>query len=172
MQNSTHNNLDDKFAMNFNNFDTDTLFNPAHMVGINLGLKRTAHDAGLDHREGTGLSSDDEDEDDDDVNIKKEGNINRRSLNHHHQSSSSTTRGNVIQHHQTNIEDHQHHHHQNHNQHHHQKQNVLPNGKKTKGRVKIKMEFIDNKLRRYTTFSKRKTGIMKKVCRHYYYYYY
>ena len=39
-----------------------------------------------------------------------------------------------------------------------------PGGKKTKGRVKIKMEFIDNKLRRYTTFSKRKTGIMKKVC--------
>lgn len=39
------------------------------------------------------------------------------------------------------------------------------NGKKTKGRVKIKMEYIDNKLRRYTTFSKRKTGIMKKVCR-------
>ena len=35
--------------------------------------------------------------------------------------------------------------------------------KKTRGRVKIKMEFIDNKLRRYTTFSKRKTGIMKKV---------
>ena len=40
--------------------------------------------------------------------------------------------------------------------------NVKP-GKKTKGRVKIKMEFIENKLRRYTTFSKRKTGIMKKV---------
>lgn len=39
----------------------------------------------------------------------------------------------------------------------------LSNGKKTKGRVKIKMEYIDNKLRRYTTFSKRKTGIMKKV---------
>lgn len=39
------------------------------------------------------------------------------------------------------------------------------NGKKTKGRVKIKMEYIDNKLRRYTTFSKRKTGIMKKVNR-------
>ncbi|CAB3382362.1 Hypothetical predicted protein [Cloeon dipterum] len=38
-----------------------------------------------------------------------------------------------------------------------------PNGKKTKGRVKIKMEYIDNKLRRYTTFSKRKTGIMKKA---------
>ena len=35
--------------------------------------------------------------------------------------------------------------------------------KKTKGRVKIKMEFIENKIRRYTTFSKRKTGIMKKV---------
>ena len=35
--------------------------------------------------------------------------------------------------------------------------------KQTKGRVKIKMEFIDDKVRRYTTFSKRKTGIMKKV---------
>ncbi|XP_066931064.1 serum response factor-like [Clytia hemisphaerica] len=35
--------------------------------------------------------------------------------------------------------------------------------KKTRGRVKIKMEFIQNKLRRYTTFSKRKTGIMKKA---------
>ena len=35
--------------------------------------------------------------------------------------------------------------------------------KKTRGRVKIRMEFIQNKLRRYTTFSKRKTGIMKKV---------
>lgn len=43
------------------------------------------------------------------------------------------------------------------------KKTCPPNGKKTKGRVKIKMEFIDNKLRRYTTFSKRKTGIMKKV---------
>lgn len=42
---------------------------------------------------------------------------------------------------------------------------LLPNGKKTKGRVKIKMEYIGNKLRRYTTFSKRKTGIMKKVSR-------
>jgi hypothetical protein len=42
----------------------------------------------------------------------------------------------------------------------------LSNGKKTKGRVKIKMEYIDNKLRRYTTFSKRKTGIMKKVSLH------
>ena len=38
-----------------------------------------------------------------------------------------------------------------------------PPGKKTKGRVKNKIEFIDNKLRRYTTFSKRKTGIMKKA---------
>lgn len=35
--------------------------------------------------------------------------------------------------------------------------------KKTKGRVKIKMEYIENKIRRYTTFSKRKTGIMKKA---------
>nr|CAD7260405.1 unnamed protein product [Timema shepardi] len=43
-----------------------------------------------------------------------------------------------------------------------QKKTPPPNGKKTKGRVKIKMEYIDNKLRRYTTFSKRKTGIMKK----------
>lgn len=37
------------------------------------------------------------------------------------------------------------------------------NSKKTKGRVKINMEFIENKIRRYTTFSKRKTGIMKKA---------
>jgi len=36
-------------------------------------------------------------------------------------------------------------------------------GKKTRGRVKINMEFIPNKLRRYTTFSKRKSGIMKKA---------
>ena len=36
-------------------------------------------------------------------------------------------------------------------------------GKKTRGRVKVKMEFIKSKLRRYTTFSKRKTGIMKKA---------
>ncbi|XP_015928144.1 serum response factor homolog isoform X3 [Parasteatoda tepidariorum] len=43
------------------------------------------------------------------------------------------------------------------------KKSLPANGKKTKGRVKIKMEFIDNKLRRYTTFSKRKTGIMKKA---------
>lgn len=35
--------------------------------------------------------------------------------------------------------------------------------KKTKGRVKIKMEYIEDKIRRYTTFSKRKTGIMKKA---------
>ncbi|CRK86192.1 CLUMA_CG000197, isoform A [Clunio marinus] len=39
----------------------------------------------------------------------------------------------------------------------------VASGKKTKGRVKIKMEYIENKLRRYTTFSKRKTGIMKKA---------
>ncbi len=36
-------------------------------------------------------------------------------------------------------------------------------GKKTRGRVKIEMQYIQNKLRRYTTFSKRKSGIMKKV---------
>lgn len=36
-------------------------------------------------------------------------------------------------------------------------------GKKTRGRVKIQMEYIQNKLRRYTTFSKRKSGMMKKV---------
>ncbi|XP_068681644.1 serum response factor-like [Montipora capricornis] len=35
--------------------------------------------------------------------------------------------------------------------------------KKTRGRVKIEMKFIESKLRRYTTFSKRKTGIMKKA---------
>ena len=36
-------------------------------------------------------------------------------------------------------------------------------GKKTRGRVKVRMEFIKSKMRRYTTFSKRKTGIMKKA---------
>ncbi len=36
-------------------------------------------------------------------------------------------------------------------------------GKKTRGRVKIPMEYIRNKLRRYTTFSKRKSNIMKKA---------
>ena len=39
----------------------------------------------------------------------------------------------------------------------------LKPGKKTRGRVKIKMEFIRDKVRRFTTFSKRKTGLMKKV---------
>jgi hypothetical protein len=37
------------------------------------------------------------------------------------------------------------------------------NKKKTLGRVKIEMAYISNKIRRYTTFSKRKTGIMKKA---------
>jgi hypothetical protein len=45
----------------------------------------------------------------------------------------------------------------------HQNKLISSRSKKTKGRVKIKMEFIENKIRRYTTFSKRKTGIMKKV---------
>ena len=40
---------------------------------------------------------------------------------------------------------------------------LLKKKKKTKGRVKINMEFIEDKTRRYTTFSKRKTGIMKKA---------
>ena len=53
--------------------------------------------------------------------------------------------------------------HQGHNEQPNSKKLPPANGKKTKGRVKIKMEFIDNKLRRYTTFSKRNTGIMKKV---------
>ena len=46
---------------------------------------------------------------------------------------------------------------------HHLRKAKPPPGKKTMGRVKIKMEYIKNKVRRYTTFSKRKTGIMKKV---------
>ena len=41
--------------------------------------------------------------------------------------------------------------------------NVPRPGKKTRGRVKVKMELIKSKLRRYTTFSKRKTGLMKKA---------
>lgn len=43
------------------------------------------------------------------------------------------------------------------------KESLKKKKKKTKGRVKIQMEFIENKIRRYTTFSKRKTGIMKKA---------
>lgn len=39
----------------------------------------------------------------------------------------------------------------------------IPPGKKTRGRVRIEMQYIQNKLRRYTTFSKRKSGMMKKV---------
>lgn len=60
-------------------------------------------------------------------------------------------------------------HHQPHFQNHHTNHpphntiNGLKTEKKTKGRVRIRMEFISNKLRRYTTFSKRKTGIMKKA---------
>ena len=38
-----------------------------------------------------------------------------------------------------------------------------PREKKTKGRVKIKMEFIDDKQKRLTSFSKRKAGLLKKV---------
>jgi hypothetical protein len=37
------------------------------------------------------------------------------------------------------------------------------NKKKTLGRVKIETAYIENKIRRYTTFSKRKAGIMKKA---------
>ena len=35
--------------------------------------------------------------------------------------------------------------------------------KQTRGRVKIQTKFIQNKTRRYTTFSKRKSGIMKNA---------
>ena len=58
------------------------------------------------------------------------------------------------------------------NQHHEQNSSSNPSGangktrtkkKKTLGRVKIEMAYINNKIRRYTTFSKRKTGIMKKA---------
>ena len=53
--------------------------------------------------------------------------------------------------------------------HHDQNSASVENGKgrtkkkKTLGRVKIEMAYISNKIRRYTTFSKRKTGIMKKA---------
>lgn len=41
---------------------------------------------------------------------------------------------------------------------------VKENGaKKTTGRKKIKIEYIDDKSKRHITFSKRKAGIMKKV---------
>lgn len=41
---------------------------------------------------------------------------------------------------------------------------VEPKKKEKKGRRKIKIEFIADKSRRHITFSKRKSGIMKKVC--------
>uniref|UniRef100_A0A2P2IBQ8 Serum response factor homolog n=2 Tax=Hirondellea gigas TaxID=1518452 RepID=A0A2P2IBQ8_9CRUS len=135
MQNQNHTTLDDKFAMNFGAFDPDNLFNPTHMSNMGVGMKRSAHDAGLDRDSIGGVSSDDDSD-----FMKKEGGLN----------ASSSTRENIMQNQQTSVDQ-------------TQKQNMLPNGKKTKGRVKIKMEFIDNKLRRYTTFSKRKTGIMKKA---------
>ncbi|XP_064098967.1 serum response factor-like isoform X1 [Macrobrachium nipponense] len=141
MQSQGHNNVDDKFPMNFSAFDQE-LFGGAHMGqamgGMSLGMKRSAHDAGLD-RDPLNLSSDD----DSDI-MKKDDKMNPSSSRDavlHHQTSLDSAQ----QPQQTN------------------KQSLLPNGKKTKGRVKIKMEFIDNKLRRYTTFSKRKTGIMKKA---------
>ena len=133
MQNQTHTSLDDKFPMNFGGFDAENLFNSTHMGNMGVGMKRSAHDAGLVDRDSMGLSSDDDTD-----YMKKEGGLN----------ASSSTRENML-HQQTSLDN---------------SQKQLPNGKKTKGRVKIKMEFIDNKLRRYTTFSKRKTGIMKKVC--------
>ena len=37
---------------------------------------------------------------------------------------------------------------------------------KRSGRRKIKIEYIEDKNRRHITFSKRKAGIMKKVCVH------
>lgn len=40
---------------------------------------------------------------------------------------------------------------------------LLGSGKKTKGRIKLKIEYIKNKVRRLTTFSKRKIGMMKKA---------
>ena len=41
--------------------------------------------------------------------------------------------------------------------------NNVPARKKTRGRVKINIELIQDKERRSTTFSKRKNGILKKV---------
>lgn len=136
MQSQSHNNVDDKFTMNFGSFDPELFSQPhmgAPMAAMGIGTKRSAHDAGLD-RDPLGLSSDE----DGDL-LKKDDKMNQ-----------STSRDAVL-HHQTSLDQQQ------------PQNKTLPNGKKTKGRVKIKMEFIDNKLRRYTTFSKRKTGIMKKA---------
>ncbi|KAL7636084.1 UNVERIFIED_CONTAM: hypothetical protein RMT77_013903 [Armadillidium vulgare] len=172
MQNPHHHQpAEDKFVMNFGGFDAESLFNTAPMVGVggnmNMGgMKRSAHEAGLD-REALGLSSDDDSNDllkKDESKLHPSSSGNRDSLLHHHhhhphhqqpqqppqqqqQQQQTSLEGN--QGGQGGPQD--------------SKQTILPNGKKTKGRVKIKMEFIDNKLRRYTTFSKRKTGIMKKA---------
>ncbi|KAI3387141.1 hypothetical protein SNEBB_003654 [Seison nebaliae] len=42
-------------------------------------------------------------------------------------------------------------------------ESVIDEGRRTKGRVKIEMEYIKNKVKRFTTFSKRKSGLMKKA---------
>lgn len=43
------------------------------------------------------------------------------------------------------------------------KKSALPEPEKKGGRRKINIEFIENKNRRHVTFSKRKTGLIKKV---------
>ena len=40
---------------------------------------------------------------------------------------------------------------------------ITPDRKKTKGRLKVEMKYLEDKLKRNTTFNKRKNGMLKKV---------
>lgn len=134
MQSQSHYNVDDKFGMNIGSFDPELFSQPMGAPMAGMGVgTKRSAHDAGLDRDPLGLSSDE----DGDL-LKKDDKMN---------PSSSRE---VLQH-QTSLDPQQ------------QQAKTLPNGKKTKGRVKIKMEFIDNKLRRYTTFSKRKTGIMKKA---------
>ncbi|KAK8390551.1 hypothetical protein O3P69_010321 [Scylla paramamosain] len=134
MQSQSHYNVDDKFGMNIGTFDPELFSQPMGAPMAGMGVgTKRSAHDAGLDRDPLGLSSDE----DGDL-LKKDDKMN---------PSSSRE----VLPHQTSLDPQQ------------QQTKTLPNGKKTKGRVKIKMEFIDNKLRRYTTFSKRKTGIMKKA---------
>ncbi|MPC56197.1 Serum response factor [Portunus trituberculatus] len=132
MQSQSHYNVDDKFGMNIGSFDPELFSQPMGAPMAGMGV-------------GTKRSAHDAGLDRDPLGLSsdEDGDLLKKDDKMNPSSSREVLP------HQTSLDP-------------QQQTKTLPNGKKTKGRVKIKMEFIDNKLRRYTTFSKRKTGIMKK----------
>ncbi|XP_045115318.1 serum response factor-like isoform X3 [Portunus trituberculatus] len=133
MQSQSHYNVDDKFGMNIGSFDPELFSQPMGAPMAGMGV-------------GTKRSAHDAGLDRDPLGLSsdEDGDLLKKDDKMNPSSSREVLP------HQTSLDP-------------QQQTKTLPNGKKTKGRVKIKMEFIDNKLRRYTTFSKRKTGIMKKA---------